>query len=41
MCFLSPALLTLREENIHWNLNFATLLMAGSLNASSSYYYIF
>ena len=41
MPFLSPALLTLREENIDWNFNFAILLMASSLNSKSAYYYIF
>ena len=32
---------TLREEDFHWNLNFAIPLMANSLNLNSANYYIF
>ena len=32
---------SLQEENFHWNVNFAILLLANSLKLSFAYYYIF
>ena len=40
--YLLPCILfDLEDENVHWNLNFATSLMGNSQNFSSSHYKIF
>ena len=41
MQFNLASLLTMQEENFHWNLNFANSLMANSPNWNSANYYIF
>ena len=39
--FDQATMLTIQEENFHWNLNFAKSLMANTPNQKSAYYYIF
>ena len=41
MIMILPLLCTLKEENFHWYLIFATSLMANSLNLNSVYSYIY